>query len=76
MRQLRTEERWAQACIQQALPDCTVEPHDDGSEPGMSALQWTACNSPSTEITQIDPEISARWGADVGHAAGQGVPRF
>jgi hypothetical protein len=39
MRELRTEERWARACIQHALPDCTVEPHDDGSEPGMYDLK-------------------------------------
>lgn len=29
------EEQWAQACIQQALPQCTVRQHDDGSQSGM-----------------------------------------
>ena len=36
---LRDEERWAQVCIQHTLPDCTVEPHDDGSSPSMYDLK-------------------------------------
>lgn len=39
MRQLRDDERWAQACIQHVLPGCTVEAHDDGSRPGMYDLK-------------------------------------
>jgi hypothetical protein len=39
VRRLRDEERWAQVCIQHSLPDCTVEPHDDGSRPSMYDLK-------------------------------------
>jgi hypothetical protein len=39
MKQLGDEERWAQACIQQALPESVVEQHDDGSRSGMYDLK-------------------------------------
>ncbi|HTH47649.1 MAG TPA: hypothetical protein VMB21_09085 [Candidatus Limnocylindria bacterium] len=39
MRLLKDEELWAQACLQQALPDARVEQHDDGSEDGMFDLK-------------------------------------
>jgi hypothetical protein len=39
MKQLSGEERWAQACIQQALPGSQVEQHDDGSKPSMYDLK-------------------------------------
>jgi hypothetical protein len=39
VRRLRDEERWAQACIQHALPGCAVEPHDDGSRSSMYDLK-------------------------------------
>jgi hypothetical protein len=32
MTALRHEERWAQACIQLALPDAQVKPHDDSGD--------------------------------------------
>jgi hypothetical protein len=41
MKELGGEELWAQACIQQALPDCRVAQHDDGSLPGMYDLKIT-----------------------------------
>jgi hypothetical protein len=39
VRQLRDDERWAQLCIQHSMPDCTVEPHDDGSRSSMYDLK-------------------------------------
>src|SRR5229473_7363907 len=39
MRQLGGEERWAQACVRQALPDVQVKQHDDGSRPSMYDLK-------------------------------------
>ncbi len=39
MARLRDDELWAQACIQHALPGCSVEQHDDGSRPGMYDLK-------------------------------------
>ena len=41
MKELGGEELWAQACIQQALPDCQVAQHDDGSRPSMYDLKIT-----------------------------------
>ena len=41
MRSLSDEEAWARDCIGEALPGCTVDQHDDGSEPGMYDLTIT-----------------------------------
>jgi hypothetical protein len=41
MSQLRSEEVWVKACIEQALPHVTVEQHDDGSQPSMYDLKIT-----------------------------------
>ena len=41
MRSLSDEEAWARDCIGEALPGCTVNQHDDGSEPGMYDLTIT-----------------------------------
>jgi len=38
MAQLRPEELWAKACIEQSLPGVIVQQHDDGSEDGMYDL--------------------------------------
>ena len=41
MKELGAEELWAQACIQQAWPDCQVAQYDDGSRPSMYDLKIT-----------------------------------
>jgi hypothetical protein len=41
MSQLRSEEAWVKACIEQELPDVQVDQHDDGSQPSMYDLQIT-----------------------------------
>lgn len=41
MRPLSDEEAWARDCIREALRGCTVNQHDDGSEPGMYDLAIT-----------------------------------
>ena len=41
MRPLSDEEAWARDCIGEALPGCTVDQHDDGSEPSMYDLTIT-----------------------------------
>jgi hypothetical protein len=50
VRQLRDEERWAQACIQDTLPDCVVEPHDDGSRPSMYDLKIVYSDGPTGAV--------------------------
>lgn len=72
MNQFRDEERWAQGCIQHALPDCTVEPHDDGSrdstydlrivysDGSMGAVEVTAAvDSPVTPAECSGPSTKA-----------------
>jgi hypothetical protein len=64
MRQLRDEERWAQACIQHALPDCSVQQHDDGSKPGMYDLKivYPDGSTGAVEVTTAaDAERVALW---------------
>ncbi len=53
MRRVRDEERWAKACIQHALPDCSVELHDDGSRPSMYDLKivYPDCSIGAVEVT-------------------------
>lgn len=41
MKPLSAEEAWARDCIREALPECAVCQHDDGSEPGMYDLTIT-----------------------------------
>lgn len=41
MSQLSDEEAWTRDCIREALPGCTVDQHDDGSQPGMYDLKVT-----------------------------------
>lgn len=41
MGQLRSEEAWVKACIEQELPRAQVDQHDDGSQPSMYDLKIT-----------------------------------
>jgi hypothetical protein len=58
VRRLRDEERWAQVCIQHALPDCTVEPHDDGSRPSMYDLK-IVCPDGSAGVVEVTAAADA-----------------
>jgi hypothetical protein len=62
--QLRVEERWAQVCIQNALPDCKVEPHDDGSEPSMYDLKIVNADGSTGAVevtTAVDDQRLELW---------------
>jgi hypothetical protein len=64
VRQLRDEERWAQVCILHTLPDCVVEPHDDGSRPSMYDLKIVYSDSSigAVEVTMAaDGERIGLW---------------
>jgi hypothetical protein len=64
MKELGGEELWAQACIQQALPDCRVAQHDDGSLPGMYDLKITCADGSigAVEVTAAaDAEQIELW---------------
>lgn len=64
VRRVRPEERWAQVCIQDTLPDCTVELHDDGSMPSMYDLKIVYPNGSigAVEITAAaDGERIGLW---------------
>jgi hypothetical protein len=51
MSQLRNEEAWAKACIEQEQPHAQVDQHDDGSQSGMYDLKITY---PSGDIAAVE----------------------
>ncbi len=64
MRRLCDEERWAQVCIQHSMPDCTVEPHDDGSRLSMYDLKTVYPDGSigAVEVTAAaDGAVGQRW---------------
>jgi len=64
VRKLRPEEGWAQACIQTTLADCVVEPHDDGTMPGMYDLKIVYPGGPAGAVevtTAVDDERLELW---------------
>jgi hypothetical protein len=64
MKPLSIEERWAQACIRQALPDSQVEQHDDGSRPSMYDLKIVYPDGTvgAAEVTRaVDPQQLQLW---------------
>lgn len=61
---LRDEERCARVCIQHALPECTVESHDDGSRPSMYDLKivYPDGSTGAIEVTAaVDGERTGLW---------------
>jgi hypothetical protein len=62
MSQLRSEEAWVKACIERALPNVTVDQHDDGSQPSMYDLKITYQNgaTAAVEITAAMDEQQIR----------------
>ena len=74
MPQLSDEERWAQICVQRALPQCVVEQNDDGSQQSMYDLRLvypdgsvgalevtTAPDAQQTELWQLIGGKGKRW---------------
>jgi hypothetical protein len=64
MRPLGAEEVWARNCIREALPGCTVNQHDDGSEPSMYDLTITYPDghTGAVEVTAaVDAQALALW---------------
>jgi hypothetical protein len=64
MRPLSDEEAWARDCIGEALPGCTVDQHDDGSEPSMYDLTITYPDGHigAAEVTAaVDAQPLALW---------------
>lgn len=64
MSKLRAEEEWVAACLRAALPEVTVEQHDDNSSQGMYDLSLADAGGPfgACEITAAaDPESIELW---------------
>jgi len=64
MRPLSDEEVWARDCIREALPGCTANQHDDGSEPSMYDLTITYPDGQigAVEVTAaVDAQPLALW---------------
>jgi hypothetical protein len=64
MRPLSDEEVWARDCIREALPGCTINQHDDGSEPSMYDLTITYPDGriAAVEVTAaVDAQPLALW---------------
>jgi hypothetical protein len=64
MKPLSDEEAWARDCIGEALPGCTVNQHDYGSEPSMYDLTITYPNGRigAVEVTTaVDAQPLALW---------------
>ncbi|GAA3390383.1 hypothetical protein [Streptomyces roseoviridis] len=60
----RGEEKWAAACLRQALPGVQVEPYDDGSRPGMHDFNLTRAGHKfaALEVTSAsDAESITLW---------------
>jgi hypothetical protein len=62
MSQLRSEEAWVKACIEQELPHVQVDQHDDGSQPSMYDLRITYTDGvvAAVEITAAMDEQQIR----------------
>ena len=75
MRSLSDEEAWARDCIGEALPGCTVDQHDDGSEPGMYDLTITYPDGHLGAV-EVTAAVDAQPGAvEAGQAPGEAVDR-
>lgn len=74
VKSLSNEEQWAQACVQNALPQCVVTQNDDGSRPAMydlklaysdgsvGALEVTrAADQQELELWQLIGRRGRRW---------------